>query len=429
MRFLLPLLFTAVLLGQSPPAGKPKLVYVVILSRHGVRSPIATNEALKQYAAEPWPNWSVPPGELTEHGGKLMGILGGWYREWLAQDGLVPAAGCEAAGSVDVRADVDQRTRESGRAFVQGMFPGCVIVTHTVEGAADPLFHPVPELVHGDAALAVAAVSGRIGNNPAALAPTLQHAFGTLREVLFGCASEAPCPGEKQQGKQGLLGLPASVGGTKDGLADIRGPVQTGSTMAENLLLEYADGMSGKDLGWGRLDEARLREIRTIHVAYADLARRTEYLARVQGSNLLSHILHSMQQAVSGKAVPGALGKPGDRLLVLTGHDTNISHVSSLLNLSWLLPGYQRDDTPPGGSLVFRLWQSPGTGYTVESLYIAQTLNQMHDRAPLGRDSAPAIARIFVPGCSASGVRFDCGWEGFRQVVTQAVDSKYAGAP
>jgi 4-phytase/acid phosphatase len=186
--------------------------------------------------------------------------------------------------------------------------------------------------------------------------------------------------------------------------------------------------MRGKDLGWGRLDETRLREIRAIHVAYADLARRTQYLARVQGSNLLSHTLRSMEQAVADKAVPGALGKPGDRLLLLIGHDANISHISSLLNLSWLLPGYQRDDTPPGGSLVFRLWQDPRAGYTVESFYIAQTLNQMRDTVPLGRDSAPAIARIFVPGCSASSVRFDCVWEGFRQVVSRAVDSKYVSA-
>lgn len=243
MRSLLALLFAAVLLAQSP-AGKPKLAYVVILSRHGVRSPIATNEALKQYAAEPWPNWSAP-GELTEHGSKLMGILGGRYRVWLAQDGLVPAAG--------------QRTRESGRAFVQGMFPGCPIMTHTVEAAVDPLFHPVPELAHGDAALAAAAVSSRIGNNPAALSSTLEQTFGTLREVLFGCAIGAPCPGQKQPGNQGLLDLPAAVGGTEDGLADIRGPVQTGSTLAENLWLEYAEGVRGKDLAWGRLDETRVK--------------------------------------------------------------------------------------------------------------------------------------------------------------------------
>jgi hypothetical protein len=44
-----------------------------------------------------------------------------------------------------------------------------------------------------------------------------------------------------------------------------------------------------------------------IHAACADLARRTEYLARVQGSNPLGSVVRSMEQAVSGKAVPGAL--------------------------------------------------------------------------------------------------------------------------
>jgi 4-phytase/acid phosphatase len=123
------------------------------------------------------------------------------------------------------------------------------------------------------------------------------------------------------------------------------------------------------------------------------------------------------------------LGKPGDRLLLLIGHDANISHISSLLNLSWLLPGYQRDDTPPGGALVFRLWHGPGKAYSVETLYIAETLNQMRDTAPLGRDSGPPIARIFVPGCSGSDGRFDCGWDGFWQVVLKAVDSRYISQP
>ena len=315
------------------------------------------------------------------------------------------------------------------------MFPGCGIAVHTVESDADPLFHSVAAgVAHGDAALAAAAVSGRIGNHPEALASTLRPAFGTLRKVLFGCPAggpilPSPCPAEEQPGKQSLLDLPATVAGTEDGLADIRGPVRTGSTLVENLLLEYADGKTGKDLGWGRLDEDGLREIMAIHTAYADLARRTEYLARVQGSNLLDSILRSMEQAVSGKAVPGALGKPGDRVLLLAGHDTNISHISGMLNLSWLLPGYQRDDTPPGGSLVFRLWKRrSGQSYTVETLYIAQTLDQMRDGKLLGPDSPPASAAIMVPGCVIQTPPLDCSWESFRQTASRSVDSKFVRA-
>jgi 4-phytase/acid phosphatase len=429
MRLLTTLLLAAAALAPQPLAGKPKLEYVVMLSRHGVRSPTATNDALRPYAAEPWPNWGVAPGELTEHGRKLLGILGGWYRVWLRQDGLLPEAGCGTVAAVHVRADVGQRTMESARSLASGMFPGCAVQTHFAASDPDPLFHPVTSgLVRGDAALASAAISGRIGGHAEAIAPTLQHAFGVLNEVLFGCPIGTPCSAATQRGKQPLLSLPASVVKTDDGLADIRGPIRTGSTMAENLLLEYADGKNGKDLGWGRLDETRLNEIMAIHTTYSDLARRTTYLARVQGSNLLNAILRSMEQAASRKAVPGALDKTGDRFLLLAGHDTNISHVAGLLNISWLIPGYQRDDTPPGGSLVFRLWQEEGR-YRVETLYIAQTLKQMHEATPLSRDSGPAISPISIPGCSVKGAPYECDWNAFRQVMSNAIDPKYVRVP
>jgi 4-phytase/acid phosphatase len=40
---------------------------------------------------------------------------------------------------------------------------------------------------------------------------------------------------------------------------------------------------------------------------------------------------------------------------MLCGHDTNLSNLSGMLGLSLKLPGYQPDDTPPGGALVFSL--------------------------------------------------------------------------
>jgi 4-phytase/acid phosphatase len=405
------LLFVLLLGAGAGLAQAPKLEYVVILSRHGVRSPTAPAADLRQYARDPWPTWSVAPGELTEHGGKLMAALGGWYRKWLAQDNLLAGAGCGDARAVYLRADVGQRTFESGRAFARGMFPDCAPEVHRVTADADPLFHPVAAgLVHGDGVVAAASVSGRVGGNAAALAGVYRHASDTLGEVL---------------GKQALLEMPASIQGTEDGLADIRGPLRTGSTLAENLLLEYAEGFTGKDLGWGRLDAGKLNEIMAIHTAYADLARRTPYLASVQGSNLLHHILLSLEQAVSAKAVAGALGPPGSRVLVLAGHDTNLSHVAGLLNLSWLIPGYQRDDAPPGGSLVFRLWRGAGGTFSVEVQFIAQTLEQMRDAVPLDLASPPGVAKVFVPGCTPAGARLDCDWTAFRRRVSEAIDRKY----
>ena len=226
-------------------------------------------------------------------------------------------------------------------------------------------------------------------------------------------------------GKQPLLALPTSIQSTEDGLADIRGPLRTGSTLAENLLLEYAKGMTGKYLGWARLDAGNLNEIMSIHTAYADLARRTPYLAAMQGSNLLRHIALSMEQAVSAKPVAGALGQPATRVLVLAGHDTNIAHIAGLLKLSWLIPGYQRDDTPPGGSLVFRLWHNQtNNAHSVEVLYIAQTLDQLRQTthsAWLHRREWPQYsfqaARAPENGSTATGPTF-------LRILSGAIDPK-----
>jgi 4-phytase / acid phosphatase len=138
---------------------------------------------------------------------------------------------------------------------------------------------------------------------------------------------------------------------------------------------------------------------------------------------LVSHMLKSMEQAVAGKPVAGALGKPGDKAVVIVGHDTNLCNVTRTLGLSWLIEGYQPDDTPPGGALVFELWRHPVTGaYTVRTYYMTQTLGQMRKAVPLTLDSPPARAAVFVPGCSTADDGFACGWKEFRRTLETDID-------
>lgn len=73
---------------------------------------------------------------------------------------------------------------------------------------------------------------------------------------------------------------------------------------SEDLLLEYANGMEGSSLGWGRLTRENLDRVLEIHAVYSDLMRRTPYLARARGSNLLADVLQSLEQAETGKPVP-----------------------------------------------------------------------------------------------------------------------------
>src|SRR5262247_2600365 len=65
--------FGAVPVQQPKPA--TELKYAIIVIRHGVRSPTWTRDRLNQYSAAPWPDWAVPPGNLTAHGRRLMKIM------------------------------------------------------------------------------------------------------------------------------------------------------------------------------------------------------------------------------------------------------------------------------------------------------------------------------------------------------------------
>jgi hypothetical protein len=55
-------LLVAVFVGDAAIAADDELLSAVIVSRHGVRSPTATQPPLATIAADPWPSWPVPPG-------------------------------------------------------------------------------------------------------------------------------------------------------------------------------------------------------------------------------------------------------------------------------------------------------------------------------------------------------------------------------
>src|SRR4051812_24967420 len=75
------------ILGLPVPAGAQSedgvLQKVVIVSRHGVRTPTIAESELANWAAQPWPTWQEPPGYLTAHGARLVTQLGRFYRHYL----------------------------------------------------------------------------------------------------------------------------------------------------------------------------------------------------------------------------------------------------------------------------------------------------------------------------------------------------------
>jgi 4-phytase/acid phosphatase len=410
--------------GAQTPTAKQgddtsDLRYVVTLNRHGVRSPTGKAAQYNLYATGTWPEWPVQPGYLTPHGFHLIELLGAYDRAELAGQGLLQPAGCTDAAHITIYTDSDQRTRETGKALAQGLMPGCAVSIQSLnEGVNDPLFHPVPKLLaHLDPALARAAVAGRIGGDPANLTLAYHAQIAALDKILATCGDPSPDHGKRTS----LFDIPSTLtGGNGDHLADLKGPINTASTLAENLLLEYTEGMDPANVGWGCVHRDEIQSLMILHSAATDFTQRTPEIARAQASDLLDHIRLSLQQAAGQKPIPGAIGKPSDRALYLIGHDTNLENVAGLLNLTWIADG-RRDDTPPGSALVFELWQKRSSGeYSVRSYFTAQTLEQMRSSNPLTLANPIARVPLFLPGCAHQDM--SCPLPAFLHLLDQVID-------
>jgi 4-phytase/acid phosphatase len=393
--------------------GGGHLRFVVYLSRHGVRSFTGSAAQYNLYSAAPWPTWSVPPGYLTAHGYQLMQIFGVYDRLELSGEGLLSATGCEDAARVTFYADSDQRTRETGKALAAGLFPGCAPeVKGLPEGTPDALFHPrAAHMYSVDPALAVAAIAGRIGGDPNNPTEANRAQLTELDRILATCG-DPPAP---VASRKSILDIAATLApGSKDHLPELRGPLSTASTLTENLLLEYTEGMDASNVGWGCVNGTNLRSLLALHTAASEFSQRPKPIARVQSSNLLHQIVLSLSQAATGKTQAGAIGRVDDRALFLIGHDTNIASIAGLLDLDWIVDG-RRDDTPPGGALVFELWQTAGGEDSVRVYYTTQTLEQMKAATVLTRENPPVRVPVFIPTCSR--VDFSCSLPAFERAT------------
>jgi hypothetical protein len=130
-----------------------------------------------------------------------------------------------------------------------------------------------------------------------------------------------------------------------------------------------------------------------------DLEFRTPYLARVQSSNLASHVVRSMVQAATGNAITGALGNPSTKLIALVASDVNLAAFAGLFHLDWILPGYQANYSSPGGpSDNVHMITLSATGTWVEEQAANPALALGHNRAGVGLGVLPPKpAGLIVP--------------------------------
>jgi 4-phytase / acid phosphatase len=414
----------------SAPAGR--LVKLVILSRHGVRSPIPSASELAGWTASPWPSWRCPapdrpdrpcdPGQLTPRGRSLAAQMGAYYRAYLAR--LLPPEGCPSPQQVFVWADTDERTRETGLALLRGFRPNCDSGRYfrIAPAGRDRIFHPVGNAgpCRLDAARAERDIAARAGGDLSGVAKSLERELAIAQHTLQCCrpklcrATARKCGVPPSEGACTLTDrLPSCLVRRPDAGGPTRvqlgGALRVASSFAELVLLEYANGLPRSEVGWGRILRSRMPALFRLHTAAFDLEQRTPYVAALQGSMLLRRILGALADAGGGR--PGT-APPAARFVAYIGHDTNIANVAAMLDLAWRQPGYRKNQMPPAGALIFELRQSRAGERTVHVFYAAQSLDRM--RALKGR--RPVITPVPVPGCGR------CSLAEFAELVDRKLD-------
>jgi 4-phytase/acid phosphatase len=323
----------------------------------------------------------VAPGELTPHGAatvKLMGdTLAGVYRA----AGLLPASGCPAAGTVSVWADSgDQRTRQSGEVLAAALAPGCALEAAWGPPAArDPIFDGAantPACV-ADPAAERAAMLSAIG--PGGLDTPATTAAAKRMQAILAPRACAGGPGVCLVGNDQIVAGPTGI--------RIEGPMTSLISLTEDIYLEYAEGMPGAQVGWGKAGSARaISAVMAPHERLFGLFRHDYYAAARAGAPMARLILAAL--AGETRAQAPQFG-PATRVLALAGHDSNLAFIGGIFGLDWTLPA-NPDATAPATTLAFELWSDKASGRQfVRPVIYYETLDQLRALSPASARQMP----------------------------------------
>ncbi len=385
---------TAIPSAYASEAGQTedKLIKIVVLSRHGVRSPTQNRTTLDQWSNKTWPRWPVRYGYLSARGQELVTAQWKAIRPVLTEHGLLPENACPAPANYSLIADRDQRTRETAIAIFDGLAPGCGIKPQWGE-QYDGLFHPSKNAL---AALNTERVLSvlkerldRLNADPAAIA-----ALKRIQDIT-DCCGPALCTRTAHENSCTLTELPNRTSlDRRKNKPEIGGKWAIASSIAEIMLLEYGQ-WPDRNAGWGQVDENVLRQIVPLHDKVFDAVNRTPALAKAGGRELLKEIENALLSDTSPK------------LNFLVGHDTNIANIGGLLNMDWNVFEQVNNPTPPGGFLSFELWQKADGTREVRVNYNAPTFASLHTQpAPVAKPlQVPVSPGIFTPEAFSQKVR------------------------
>lgn len=355
------------------------------------------------------------------HGYAAATLMGDYIRRYLMMDNFISQGRCPDVKSIFIRSSSYQRTKMTARALADTLFPGCAVPVHAPKSKTeDTLFEPI---VSGIAPLnvekATQSVMSALGGSFSAAQQRYATQIMAMQKVVDPKCQLAECTftnykWEIKPDKQNIN-------------ISLKGPVAKGTELGETFRLQYAEGLLIETVAFGHVNQASdiaplmaLRQIKT------GLIERNPYIAARGGSQLMSQILYALEKN-AGYQDPHAdprisASAPDSRMVMYVAHDTNLSYLQPLLNVTWQLEGYQKDDTPPGSTLMFERFQNNKTHQTYIGLtFMTQSLDQMRRLEPLNAKNPPLQQKLNL-NCKNSPDGWLCPIDEFAAQVNSRLD-------
>ncbi|VUS42611.1 histidine-type phosphatase [Klebsiella spallanzanii] len=393
---------------------------VVMMTRHGVRSQ-SNSSSVQENSPQPIPAFSVKDGELTMHGYAAVTLMGDYLNRYFTAKHFMPGGVCPDEQKVFIRSSAFQRTRMTARALADTLFPGCAVPVHSPEKKSeDTLFEPI---VSGMAPLNIekatqnvmASLGGEFDTARKNYAADILH----MQKIVDPACQLTECVfiNNKWEIKPDKQNINISL----------KGPIAKGSELGETFRLQYMEGMALKDVAFGHVSRAKdIASLMKLKEVKFDVIEHDPYIAARGGSQLMSQILYALEKG-SGyqdthvdKEI--SLSAPDADMVMYVAHDTNLGYLQSLLNVTWQLEGYPKDDTPPGSTLLFERYRDKKTQKSYVGItFMTQGLDQIRRLEPL-TDKNPPIRRKINMNCKGSPDNWLCPIDEFAAKVNNRID-------
>ena len=317
-----------------------ELKKVVVVSRHGVRSPTQSAETLSSWSPRQWPKWGVERGFLTPRGFELV------KKTWEQNSKISPFifTQCPNPDEVEVIAYVDERTIKTAEAIAEGLFPQCDVKINVTSAKHSKLFSPlkakVCKIKDPDS------LAEKLTQNSKGVQDIYAKELSLLNKVSDGNFN-GEMVGHASKHKVGLSGGP-----------------YYGSSFTEILALEWGQ-WPDQVPGWGQMPWSEIMKLMPLRVGVFSILNRDMEVARYKGSALGAKIIDALSDT------------KGPKYTFLSGHDTNLANLGALFDLNWKQPDRIRNENVPGGYLKFEKWLV-GNKEEIRVSYSALSPEQMH---------------------------------------------------